>query len=461
MEVTREAGILLPIFSLPSKYGIGNFGHEAFRFVDFLAASGQSLWQILPMGPTTEHNSPYQSLSAFAGSPWFIDPDGLAADGLLTTKELRAHDAELSRFSCRPDRVNYKGLKACREKLLDRAAGRFPEGDEGFARFCLDNREWLDDYADFLGDGRQRIIQYLFFRQWMKLKRYANARGIGIIGDMPLYVSHESCDFAANPKLFQGGIAVSGVPPDDFSEDGQVWDTPLYDWDENRRTGYRWWLARIRQASRLYDHLRIDHFRGLASYFSVPVGQPASAGHWEEGPGRRFVDAVRKAAPGLDFIAEDLGFLTDDVVALRDYSGWRGMKLLQSAFSLDTDSEYLPHNHSPGCVVYTGTHDNRTLKGWAYGEDPKQVAKAMDYLGVTSRSKLPMAMVRAALSSVAGAAVIPLQDWLGMGDSARINVPGTVSGRNWNWRLAAERLTGTLASGILSLTLAYYRGHNI
>ena len=485
MDVTRRAGILLPIFSLPSDYGIGNFGKEAFRFVDFLESSGQGLWQILPMGPTIKYESPYQSLSAFAGNPWFIDPQMLMEDGLLTKKELLGHNRDLEGFPCRPGKVNYMGLRACRAALLDKAARRFSESDKGFKRFCADEGWWLDDYTEFLGDEAQRAIQYFFFRQWGALKKYANSKGVEIIGDLPLYVAEESCDYLVNPRLFQTGeksyraghgvssrkygarrtvsrpSSVAGVPPDNFSDEGQVWNTPLYDWNENKKSGFKWWLSRIKQAAELYDHVRIDHFRGISEYYSIPTGRPASCGHWEKGPGKEFIDAVNAAAPGLGIIAEDLGFLTEDVIALREYSGWQGMKVLQSAFSMDEESDYLPHNHVRGCVIYTGGHDNRTLKGWTNNENPGSIAKAMDYLGAPSAFKLQKAMIRAALASVAGTAVIPMPDWLGLGDSARINTPGTISGRNWSWRLLPENLTTEASAEILSLTLTYARGHNI
>jgi 4-alpha-glucanotransferase len=473
MDVMRRAGILLPVFSLPSPHGIGTLGEAAYRFVDFLAAGGQSLWQVLPLGPTSAFDSPYQALSAFAGNPWFIDLESLREERLLTQQELNRYERDVATTAGRAKRVDYAGLRTFRLPLLFRAAARFVGGDGAedadYRRFCAENHWWLQDFVAFMGDERHRVLQYFFFSQWKRLKRYANVRGIDIIGDLPLYVSEESCDFQNNRRLFcvaatgakKGKPTESaGVPPDDFSAQGQVWNTPLYNWTVHKKTGYLWWLQRMAQAAVLYDHVRIDHFRGLSEYYAIPVGQPASAGRWETGPGTHFIDAVKKAAPGLGVIAEDLGILTEDVHALRHYSGWPGMKVLQFAFSPKEESDYLPHNQDRDCVVYTGTHDNNTLRGWATSEAQPVLNKACRYLGVPSASALPRAMIRAALASVAEMAILPMQDWLGLGASARINTPATVSRRNWSWRLSEHALTDALATEIFSLTALYGRTHN-
>ncbi|MDR1028136.1 MAG: 4-alpha-glucanotransferase [Clostridiales Family XIII bacterium] len=466
----RRAGILLPIFCLPSPYGIGSLGRDAFAFVDFLRASGQSLWQILPIGPTGAYDSPYQSLSAFAGNPYFIDLDTLKQKGLLRAKEL---DRDWSRD---PRRVDYEGQRQYRMPLLLKAAERFDaKADAGYATFLRDNDRWLDGFADFMRRRRRspdadpelwKRVQFFFFDQWMSLKRYANAKGIGIVGDLPYYVSEESSDYEDNPTLFetvrsgpkQGRpAALAGVPPDGFSRDGQVWNNPVYAWTAHRKDRYRWWIDRLKQAAVLYDACRIDHFRGFSEYYSIPVGEPASAGRWVKGPGAHFIDAVRDAVPGLCVIAEDLGILTEDVHALRRRSGYPGMLVLQFAFTPGEDSAYLPHNHIRNSVVYTGTHDNNTLKGWIRDSDANVIEYAYRYLGLSGTGNLSKAMIRAAIAGVAETAVIPMQDWLGLGAEARINAPSTVGGDNWRWRLRREQLTEKLSVEIFDRTDLYGR----
>jgi 4-alpha-glucanotransferase len=454
----RRAGVLMPVFSLPSPYGIGTLGRAAYGFVDFLAASGQSLWQILPMNPTGPSGSPYQCLSAFAGNPLAIDLDLLAGEGLLQKRELKQlRDSVRGR-----GRVCYALQQKLKVPLLFKAAGRMKEG-AGFRKFIRDNAWWLSDVAGRfpeVAETAQRI-QYLYAVQWQGLKRYANARGIAIVGDLPFYIGGESADFHAHPELFRTDRdgrpdLIAGVPPDAFSKDGQIWNEPVYDWAAHRRSGYEWWLNRFKQASVLYDCVRVDHFRAFARFYAIPAGRPAKDGAWVEGPGRPFIDAVRKAVPGLGVIAEDLGIITDDVHELREYSGYPGMRVLQFAFAPGEDSAYLPHNHVPHCVVYTGTHDNPTLVEWTRTAGGKEIAYACDYLG-TTRGNLPHALVRAALSSVAETVIIPLQDYMGLGASARVNTPGTVTSRNWTWRLQPGDLTAELRSNIRVLSEMYGR----
>ncbi|MDR3224862.1 MAG: 4-alpha-glucanotransferase [Clostridiales Family XIII bacterium] len=494
----RRAGILLPVFSLPSPYGIGTMGKAAFDFVDFLADSGQSLWQILPMGPADPAGSPYKSLSAFAGNPLYIDLDLLVADGLLTKREIKP----LRDATAGERRVNYAIQQEQRLPVLFKAAARLEE-DAGYKKFIKENAWWLNDFALFISDesaaagscllppsrkirtsdvvaeagdhflpsSRKRLtpdaaeaakrIQYLFYTQWRRLKRYANARGIGVVGDLPFYIGAESADYRAHPELFvtdeegRPGF-IAGVPPDAFAEDGQVWNEPVYNWKEHKRTGYDWWLRRFRNAAEMYDLCRVDHFRAFAQYYAIPAGKPAKDGAWMDGPGRAFIDAVRKAAPSFGIIAEDLGIITEDVHALREYSGYPGMRVLQFAFEPGEDSTYLPHNHIKDCVVYTGTHDNATLREWAAKAGKSESEFARAYLGVNSKN-LPVQVLKAALGSVAGAVIIPLQDYMGLGAESRINTPGIVSRKNWTWRLSGGDFTKTLSRDIRALSGMYGR----
>jgi 4-alpha-glucanotransferase len=474
----RRAGVLLPVFSLPSPYGIGAFGKAAFDFVDFLADSGQSLWQILPTGPSGASGSPYQGLSVFAGNPDYIDLDLLVHEGFLTKRELKP----LRDASAKAVRVDYAVQDELRPPLLLKAAARFAgRGDNpDYKNFCKDNAWWLDDFARYASSafgsqesGRHTasslrpspaetsVIQYFFHIQWLRLKRYANARGIGIVGDLPFYTGSESVDYKAHPELFatdEEGLPrlIAGVPPDAFSEDGQVWNDPVYDWREHARTDYLWWIRRFRQADVMYDLCRIDHFRAFAAYFAIPAGRPASDGKWVDGPGKKFIDAVRAAVPCLGVIAEDLGIITDDVHELREYSGYPGMRVLQFAFDPEEDSAYLPHNHVRDCVCYTGTHDNPTLVEWSSKLPKPEADFARAYLGATS-GNLPAAVIRAALGSVAATVIVPLQDYMGLGARARINTPSTVSAKNWTWRLSPGDLTPGLAENIRALSVMYGR----
>jgi 4-alpha-glucanotransferase len=468
----RRAGILLPIFSLPSPYGIGTMGQGAFDFIDFLARSGQSLWQILPITPTSTHDSPYQGLSAFAGNPHLIDPAFLAREGLLTSKEATSQKHPMRQRTA--GRVDYVWQKEIRMPLLMQAADRIGE-DRRYRDFCRENAFWLDDFAHFMcgmfaqdekPPDTYRRLQFLFFEQWRGMKRYANAKGIGIIGDLSFYVAESSADFAGNPKLFKverkGArrgmpLTYAGVPPDDFSAEGQVWEMPVYDWAMHRRSGWVWWGQRLRQAATLYDACRIDHFRGFSEYYTIPVGAPASEGHWEKGPGRDFIDMIKKTAPALPIIAEDLGILTDEVHELRRYAGFPGMKVLQFAFNPNEESDYLPHRHTEHCVVYTGTHDNDTLKGWILKESRNVIKYMGAYLGIFRADALAAGVLRAALASVADVCVIPMQDWLGLGSETRINAPATVSVDNWSWRLNAGQISVRQAERIYAEVKRYGR----
>ena len=488
----RTSGILLPVSSIPSPRGIGNLGEEAFRFIDFLKDAGQTYWQILPIGPTGFGDSPYQSFSAFAASPYFIDPEQLIRQGLLKRAE-----ADEFRFGSDPEQVDYGALFENRFRLLKLAVDRFPKSDTKLREVAETRKDWLEDYAlfmalkkengmvsfqewpeelrlrrpDALAKARARladeihfwkVTQYLFFTQWSKLKEYAHRQGISIIGDLPIYVSPDSSDLWTHSELFQVDkdrrpTRVAGCPPDAFTADGQLWGNPLYRWEKHEATGYRWWIQRLAAAAEVYDVVRIDHFRGFAGYYSVPAGsRNAVHGAWKKGPGIGFVNAVKAQLPNLPIIAEDLGFLTDDVRSLLKQSGFPGMKVLQFAFDSREESDYLPHNYPRNCVVYTGTHDNTTTEDWAHTVSRADAAYARRYLGVGPRGSLTDAVVRAAMASVADTCIIPMQDWLRLGAEARINIPGTVGG-NWRWRLRPDQLTPELAAEMRESSKLYGR----
>lgn len=484
----RQAGILLPVSSLPSKYGVGTLGKAAREWVDFLSAARQSCWQVLPMGPTGFGNSPYQSYSAFAGSPLYIDLDMLCEDGLISDKKLKKAE-----WGGEPGRVDYEAVSAAKEPFLRKAFSNFKK-DKALSRFRNQNAAWLEDYALFMAlkaanggvpwqqwdeDIRLRrpaamkkakkelkeeidyyaFTQYLFFQQWGKLKKYANKKGVSIIGDAPIYVSGDSSDVWANPGLFQLDqenipTAVAGVPPDAFSEDGQLWGNPLYRWDVMKEDGYAWWVARIRANLEMFDILRIDHFRGFESYWSIPYGdKTAQGGKWCKGPGMNFIKAVNQAVPGAAIIAEDLGVLTPAVYRLLKQSGYPGMKILQFAFSAGEDSSYLPHNLVKNAVVYTGTHDNDTTLGWLNTAQPADLQKAADYLGFEPGvSPGVWAFIRGAMTSVCDLCVIPMQDYLELDSEARINTPSTLGPQNWSWRMEKGAYTKEMAKKIARLT---------
>ena len=511
--IMRESGILMPVSSLPGPYGIGCFGAEALKFVDFLAAAGQHIWQLLPLSPTGYGDSPYQSCSAFAGNPYFIDLDALKADGLLTAAQLKAEP-----WGTDPLSVDYGTLYTSRYKVLraayaawrEKYAGRFGCAHyypDDYYAFTLTNESWLNDYALYMAlktangmkswaewpreyrlrdagalagfaagqeeeIGFWKFLQYEFAVQWKKVKDYANEKGIKILGDIPIYVSADSVDAWVGGELFeldaQGGFArVAGCPPDYFSADGQLWGNPLYNWPYHKQTGYAWWVRRVRHALGIYDLLRIDHFRGFDTYWAIPAGSStARTGKWENGPGMDLFRALEAALGKLPIIAEDLGDLVPSVRKLLADSTFPGMKVLQFAFG-GGDNEYLPHNHVKNSVVYPGTHDNTTLTDWWVNAAPaKEKANAAAYLHLTPckptakevaavrTDAARTALLRAALGSVADRAIIPMADWLGLGAEAHLNTPGKLGG-NWAWR-AAEGFDTALLAGRIEAECAVY-----
>lgn len=490
----RSCGIIMPVFSLPSPYGIGTFGQAAYDFIDFLKASGQSWWQMLPLGPTGYGDSPYQSFSTYAGNPYFIDLDLLQQDGLLTQSEILSLD-----WGNDPSHVDYETIYRNRFSLLKKATERGWERDQAEVQaFMVENESWLPDYAlymavkqhfdmkpwtqwpdntirlresatmelyrEMLSDEIHVLIyaQYLFFRQWNALREYAHAQGIGIIGDLPIYVSMDSADVWAEPKFFQLDshgfpTEVAGVPPDYFCEDGQLWGNPLYNWNALQDNGYDWWIRRVDGAAKLYDVIRIDHFRGFESYWAVPYGETtAKNGHWIKGPGMNLVQTLLNRFPELQFIAEDLGFLTPEVYQLLADSGLPGMKILEFAFDSREPSNYLPHRYPTHCICYAGTHDNATLAAWKEEVDPDDLALAVEYLGLNEKEGFHWGILRGGMSSVAELFMAQLQDYLGFGAEARINIPGTPSG-NWQWRLLPNQLTSQLAEKLANMARIYGR----
>ena len=494
----RSCGILMPISSLPSPHGIGTLGAEARKFVDFLADAGQSWWQILPVGPTSYGDSPYQSFSAYAGNPYFVDLDLLCEDGLLTPAEVNSVN-----WGTDPAKVDYSAIYNSRFPLLHLAMERGWERDaDKVAAFSEENASWLPDYALFMAvkrhfgmrswtewpdeDIRLRrpeavaryqeeladdirlftYIQYLFFRQWEDLRSYAHEKGIGINGDLPIYVAMDSADVWADPRAFQLDernvpAEVAGVPPDYFTADGQLWGNPLYDWDAMKADGYTWWIRRIAGASRLYDILRIDHFRGLESYWAVPYGETtAKIGRWVKGPGMGLIGVLTEKFPNIQFIAEDLGYLTPEVRQLLEYSGLPGMKVLEFAFDSREAANYLPHTYPRHCVCYAGTHDNATLMGWKDEAAPADIAMARQYLGLNDEEGFHWGVLRGGQSSVADLFVAQMQDYLGLGSEARMNTPGILGG-NWQWRMLSGQITDALTARIAGMARLYGRSsHN-
>ena len=478
----RASGVLLPVSSLSSKYGIGCFSKEAYEFVDYLKEYGQSYWQILPLGQTSYGDSPYQSFSTFAGNPYFISLEELADQGLLTPEECEACD-----FGENPAYIDYGKMYEERYQLLRKAFERSGiSKDEEFLAFQEKEGFWLEDYALFMAlkdafGGKSWVewpdeirlrkkqaledyakkeqenllfyeyLQYEFYRQWEKLKAYANEKGIQIIGDIPIYVALDSSDAWAAPELFQFDgdcrpLAVAGCPPDGFSATGQLWGNPLYDWAYHKKTDFRWWVSRVAASYKMYDVIRIDHFRGFDEYYSIPAGdKTAEFGHWEKGPGIALFDVLKQELGDLNIIVEDLGYITDTVRELVKASGFPNMKVLEFAFDARDSSgpsDYLPFNYDKNCVVYTGTHDNETLRGWLASIPREDYAQIEKYLGrrIKDKNQMVVEIVRLAQASTANLCVIPMQDYLKLDNKARINHPSTL-GQNWKWRLLPGQLT--------------------
>ena len=486
----RKSGILMHITSLPGAYGIGTMGVQARSFLDFLQKAGQTYWQILPLSPTGYGDSPYQAFSAFAGNPYLIDPEILVRKGLLVPGE-----PEQFSFGRDPGRVDFGLIWANRMQLLELAFRRF-RPDDRYRAFLRENESWLPDYALFmalkeeqggriwtqwpeplkhrdplaLAAARTRLrfkidlhsfLQYEFLGQWQDLKACAADRGIRIIGDIPIYVPLDSADVWAQPELFQldkslGPTAVAGCPPDAFTADGQLWGNPLYRWDRMAADGYRWWVRRLRAAGTLYDVVRLDHFRGFESYWSVPAGEDtARNGHWEKGPGLPFLQALRET--GVSCIAEDLGYVTSQVRDLQQASGYPGLKVLQFGFDSREESNYLPHLYPVDSVCYSGTHDNLTLKQWLQEADPQDVACARAYLGLNPQEGEVAGLIRGCMGSVSKLCVIQIQDYMELDGRARMNHPGTLSGLNWTWRAPEGAFTQDLARRIYNITKRYGR----
>lgn len=496
--MSRSAGILLSISSLPGEYGIGCFSKNAYRFVDWLKETGQTYWQILPLGPTSYGDSPYQSFSTFAGNPYYISLETLIEEGVLTREECDAAD-----FGNKPNDVSYHKLYLHRFSLLRLAYERSQiTQNANYLKFVQENEWWLSDYALFMAvkdrfDGKpwtewaedirlrypnaldyyrrelyfdiefQKYLQFKFFEQWYQLKSYANSKGIQIIGDIPIYVAMDSSDTWAHPELFQLDknnvpVAVAGCPPDGFSATGQLWGNPLYRWDYHKSTGYSWWISRLWYCFNLYNIVRIDHFRGFDEYYSIPYGsESAISGHWEKGPGIDFFRCLEQNLGWHEVIAEDLGYVTDSVRQLVKTSGFLGMKVLEFAFdSRDSGcaNDYLPHNYPENCVAYTGTHDNETITGWFDSISADEREMARNYLCdfSTKKKALHKSFISLVMRSNAKICIIPMQDYLGLNNKSRMNQPSTV-GINWRWRLTDDQITDELSHEILTITKTFGR----
>ena len=498
----RDSGILLAISSLPSRYGIGCFDKNAYDFVDWLEKAGQRYWQILPLGVTSyggSFDSPYQACSAFAGNPYFISIDQPKKEGVLTAAECKAAQLEVG------TQVDYETLNQTRLPLLRKAYQRSNISQEpAFGEFCRENSWWLDDYALFMAvrayfENRShtewpedirlhygpsldyyreklyfevefhKYLQYKFTQQWTKLKQYANDKDIQIVGDIPIYVSPDGADVWANPELFEldeKGMPtrIAGCPPDGFNEEGQVWGNPLYRWQYHKQTGYRWWITRMWYSFQLYDVVRIDHFRGFDEYFTIPVSTGlAKDGKWETGPGIELFNALKANLGEQAVIVEDLGYMTDSVRQLVQQTGYPNMKVLQFAFDVEDTagaSEYFPHNYNNNCFVYTGTHDNETLHGWFMGMPKAQKKVIREYLSdhYTPDEQMYQKLINLSMMCAAKSCIIPVQDWLGLDNSARMNTPGTVK-TNWRWRLLPGQLTRELGKEILQITKRFGRAN--
>ncbi|NJO78411.1 MAG: 4-alpha-glucanotransferase [Cyanobacteria bacterium RM1_2_2] len=496
MPFSRASGILLHPTSFPSRFGIGDLGSEAYQFIDFLAASGQQIWQILPLGPTGYGDSPYQCFSAIAGNPMLISPDRLQQQGLLT-------EEDLSNLPDLPCQINFGWVMHIKQPLLQKACTAFrtqasPEQQEAFQKFCQQKAAWLDDYVlfmalkdahggaswhtwkaeivqrrpDALEAARRTLtnqiffhqfVQFQFFQQWLDLKQYAEQRQIQILGDLPIYVAHDSAEVWAHPEIFrldeETGLPelVAGVPPDYFSETGQLWGNPIYNWQRLQEQDFAWWVQRIEAMLECVDLIRIDHFRGFEAYWAVPYGEPTAInGEWVQAPGRAFFKHLDDALGKLPIVAEDLGLITPEVEELRDEFGFPGMKILQFAFDSEADNPYLPFNYPRNSVVYTGTHDNDTTVGWFNKRSPEGQDRVRQFLGCTSPEGIHWDLIRLAMSSVSDLAIIQLQDLLGLDTEARMNAPSQQLG-NWGWRYSSDALTDELRDRLRYLTEIYGR----
>ena len=494
----RGAGILMHIASLPGEYGIGTLGKEAFKFAEFLETSGLKYWQILPLGHTSYGDSPYQCFSAFAGNPYFIDYDILREEGILEEEDYKKEN-----YGDNPERIDYGTIFESKNKVLKRAYDNFKKGNlkelaQKIEKFKTENAFWLEDYALYMSlknyfklvswqewpdDIKKRepeaikkyqeslkdeigfwsFVQYLFFEQWIALKDYTFSLGIKIIGDIPIYVAEDSVDAWSAPENFKMNVKemkplfVAGCPPDMFSATGQLWGNPIYDWDAMKKNNYKWWISRIKESLKLYDIVRIDHFRGFEAYWQIPYGEPTAVnGKWVKGPGMSLFNAVKKELGEIDVIAEDLGFLTEEVKEFLAETGYPGMKILEFGFG-GGDSEYLPHNYIKNCIAYTGTHDNDTFLGWFEKTgSKKEVRNAIRYLGLNEEEGYNWGFIRGIWSSVANTAIAPMQDFLNLGNEARINLPSTL-GTNWQWRAKKEDINENLANKIYKFTKLYGR----
>jgi 4-alpha-glucanotransferase len=495
MRMERGSGIIMHIASLPNKYGIGTFGKEAYEFADFLKRAGQRYWQILPLGQTSYGDSPYQSFSAFAGNPYFIDFEILERDGLLNKEDYN----EIN-FGNNPEFIDYGVVFEEKMKVLRVAYGNFKKDIKNdFEIFEKKEASWLDDYAMFmalkvnfnlrsfqtwndsirlrekevldkyadeLNDEIQywKFLQFKFFEQWENLKKHVNKLGIKIIGDIPIYVAEDSADLWSNPKIFLldentlKPIKIAGCPPDAFSETGQLWGNPIYNWKYLEETGYEWWIERIKQSLKLYDLIRIDHFRGFEAYWSIPYGdKTAQGGEWVKGPEMKLFNKIKDELGDISIIAEDLGLLTEETIDFRNRTGFPGMKVLEFAFSGGSTNAYLPHNYEKNYIAYTGTHDNDTIRGWFETTGSKnEVENAIEYLKLTNEEGYNWGFVRGIWSSVANTSIALMQDFLNLGNEARINLPSTM-GNNWCWRAKDDAFSNELADRIYRLTKTYGR----
>ncbi len=489
----RKNGVLMSVTSIPSDYGIGCFDEAAYEFVDKLHAAGQKYWQVLPFGHTSYGDSPYQSFSTFAGNPYFISLKELIKEGLLTEEE-----CEAAGMVGHEEYVDYERIYNGRYKLLKKAFSKVnPEEDEEYSKFIEDNKDWVLDYGLFMAikdefggssfaewDEEIRLrkpvmlqlykekcrkntefycyLQYLFFKQWAKLKAYANEKDIQIIGDIPIYVAYDSADVWTNGELFQLDESnlptkVAGCPPDAFTELGQLWGNPLYDWPVHKQTGYKWWKDRLKACFEMYDVVRIDHFRGFDEYYAIPYdAEDARVGEWEKGPGMDLFHTLKAEFGDMNIIAEDLGFLTDSVRQMLAESGYPGMKILMFGFYAGSQNEYVPYNHEANSVVYTGTHDNETTYGWYNSLTGDNKLMVDVYLSIEDGKDVNWKLIKAAMGSVANTCIIPMQDLLGLGNEARMNVPSTV-GNNWKWRMKKEAFSQEIVEKLKMTTEVFGR----